>query len=95
MKRVTDQEGGDGDGIDELMVKFGNGIDGIAFELLGAGAPFGDPISDNNAISGGDDSVIAGEGARLRFFFFFESLKVNEHCDRECSVCGSEKRKWN
>lgn len=51
------------------MVKFGNGIDGIVFELLGAGAPFGDPISDNNAICSCDDTVIAGgtgEGARAK-----------------------------
>jgi len=73
MKRVANQEGGDGDGINELMVKFGNGIDGIVFELLGAGAPFGDPISDNNAICSCDDTVIAGgtgEGARLHLFIY-------------------------
>jgi len=73
IKRVAHQEGGDGDGINELMVKFGNGIDGVVFELLGARAPFGDPVSDNNAISSSDDTAIASatdEGTRLQILFF-------------------------
>lgn len=90
IKRVPDQEGGDGDGINELMVTFGNGIDGIVFELLGARAPFGDPVSDNNAISSCDDTVITsatGEGTRLQFFIFFlKNLIVNQHCEKQCIV---------
>lgn len=39
------------------MMKFGDGIDGVLFELLGAGnyngGPFGDSISDANAVRGG------------------------------------------
>ena len=45
--------------MNKLMVKFGNGIDGIVFELLGARAPIGDSISDANAISSGSATAIA------------------------------------
>lgn len=62
------QEGGQWDRSNKLMMKFGNGIHGMLFELLDASAySFGDPISDTDAMSGGGTTAANRGGETLQF----------------------------
>lgn len=74
MKWKGYQEGRQGDVSNELMVKFGNGIDRIVFELLGTGTPFGDSISDTNTVFSGAATATTATNvwACLHFFLIIQ-----------------------